>query len=162
MFSYISCATKNNKPITYFKQFDNRELKEDGFEDGSEWEKEEFSIHPSSFAPFLTAGEFVVSRSLIKLAFERSSNTESVKHSVAHFCKFSFLYCFFFFFFDFFISKRNESTCRSSTHLRDNLWSSESVKNFNIVLIDFNINFIVSMSNLEDIIELPWFFFINK
>lgn len=38
--------------------------------------EEERSIHPSSIAPFVATSNSVVSRSLIKLAFGRPSNTE--------------------------------------------------------------------------------------
>lgn len=82
----------------------------------------------SVFTPLLSphswsAGEFVVvSRSLIKLAFGRSSNTESVKHSGGALLQilFSLFYCLFVSLLSFFISKRNEYI--RVDHPRDNLW----------------------------------------
>lgn len=52
----------------------------------TEWERRSALLTPL-LAPFVNTGESIVSRSLIKLAFKRSGNTETVKRSVALFCK---------------------------------------------------------------------------
>lgn len=97
----------------------------------------------SVFTPLLSphswsAGEFVVvSRSLIKLAFGRSSNTESVKHSGGAllqilFSLFYLSFCFFFSSFFLYLKAKRIYTRRSPER---QFVKSLSVKNFNIDLV---------------------------
>lgn len=136
--SFFFFSWKPTKPYRLCDYFNSRIWGRWSFEDGSEWEKKELGIHPSSFAPFLirrwVRRRFTITHKARLRTIKQYRVRETFRWRTFANSLFTILFVFLFLFSSFFLYLKAKRiyTCRS---LERQFVKSLSVKNFNIDLV---------------------------